>query len=183
MLTLILILNSHRLRLDHKKMISYDEFYAAFRPPKVRMAAMDLLLFSVFQESILEKFGHFWFFCHLQMKLTPFHYSFSIFCLQKADEGPAWLQLEKPDLKYMSAAQVHAHLKEKAKQRLAIILIYLLFSSVSFMVFYMNSLCLLPVRQIWRHFILHHHPPPRAKSVDPHPTPHKFSFGVIVAIK
>lgn len=58
-----------RLRLDHKKMISYDEFYAAFRPPK------------------------------------------------KADEGPAWLQLEKPDLKYMSAAQVHAHLKEKAKQR------------------------------------------------------------------
>lgn len=39
-------------------MISYDEFYAAFRPPKVRMAAMDLLLFSVFQESILEKFGH-----------------------------------------------------------------------------------------------------------------------------
>ena len=59
MLTLILILNSHRLRLDHKKMISHDEFYAAFRPPKVRMAAMDLLLFSVFQESILEKFGHF----------------------------------------------------------------------------------------------------------------------------
>lgn len=58
-----------RLRLDHKKMISYDEFYAAFRPPK------------------------------------------------KADEGPAWLQLEKPDLKYMSAAQVHAHLKEKVKQR------------------------------------------------------------------
>lgn len=58
-----------RLRLDHKKMISHDEFYAAFRPPK------------------------------------------------KADEGPAWLQLEKPDLKYMSAAQVHAHLKEKAKQR------------------------------------------------------------------
>ncbi|XP_058971581.2 EF-hand calcium-binding domain-containing protein 6 [Pocillopora verrucosa] len=58
-----------RLRLDHKKMISYDEFYATFRPPK------------------------------------------------KADEGPAWLQLEKPDLKYMSAAQVHAHLKEKAKQR------------------------------------------------------------------
>ena len=40
-------------------MISYDEFYAAFRPPKVRMAAMDLLLFSVFRESILEKFGHF----------------------------------------------------------------------------------------------------------------------------
>ena len=39
-------------------MISYDEFYATFRPPKVRMAAMDLLLFSVFQESILEKFGH-----------------------------------------------------------------------------------------------------------------------------
>ena len=59
----------------------------------------------------------------------------------------------------MSAAQVHAHLKEKAKQRLVIILIYLLFSPVSFMVFYMNSLCLLPVRQIWRHFILHHHPP------------------------
>lgn len=58
-----------RLRLDHKKMISYDEFYASFRPPK------------------------------------------------KADEGPAWLELEKPDLKYMSAAQVHAHLKEKAKQR------------------------------------------------------------------
>ena len=25
-----------RLRLDHKKMISFDEFYAAFRPPKVR---------------------------------------------------------------------------------------------------------------------------------------------------
>ena len=117
------------------------------------------------------------------MKLAQFHHSFSIFCLQKADEGPAWLQLEKPDLKYMSAAQVHAHLKEKAKQRLVIILIYLLFSPVSFTVFYMNSLCLLPVRQIWRHFILHHHPPPRAKSVDPHPTPHKFSFGVIVAIK
>lgn len=117
------------------------------------------------------------------MKLAQFHHSFSIFCLQKADEGPAWLQLEKPDLKYMSAAQVHAHLKEKAKQRLVIILIYLLFSSVSFTVFYMNSLCLLSVRQIWRHFILHHHPPPRAKSVDPHPTPHKFSFGVIVAIK
>ncbi|KAL9978672.1 hypothetical protein ACROYT_G016217 [Oculina patagonica] len=58
-----------RLKLDHKKMISYDEFYASFRPPK------------------------------------------------KADEGPAWLELEKPDLKYMSAAQVHAHLKEKAKQR------------------------------------------------------------------
>ena len=160
MLTLILILNTRRLRLDHKKMISYDEFYAAFRPPKVRMAAMDLLLFSVFQESILEKFGHFWFVCHLQMKLAQFHHSFSIFCLQKADEGPAWLQLEKPDLKYMSAAQVHAHLKEKAKQRLVIILIYLLFSPVSFTVFYMNSLCLLPVRQIWRHFILHHHPPP-----------------------
>lgn len=33
-------------------MLSYDEFYAAFRPPKVRMAAMDLLLFhSSFQES------------------------------------------------------------------------------------------------------------------------------------
>lgn len=58
-----------RLKLDHKKMISYDEFYASFRPPK------------------------------------------------KADEGPAWLELEKPDIKYMSAAQVHAHLKEKAKQR------------------------------------------------------------------
>lgn len=58
-----------RLRLDPKKMLSYDEFYAAFRPPK------------------------------------------------KADEGPAWLQLEKPDLKYMSAAQVNAHLKEKVKQR------------------------------------------------------------------
>ena len=126
-----------------------------------------------------------WFVCHLQMKLTQFHHSFSIFCLQKADEGPAWLQLEKPDLKYMSAAQVHAHLKEKAKQRLVITLIYLLFSPVSFMVFYMNCLCLLPDRQIWRHFILHHHhhPPPRAKSVDPHPTPHKFSFRVIVAIK
>lgn len=58
-----------RLKLDHKKMISYDEFYASFRPPK------------------------------------------------KADEGPAWLELEKPELKCMSAAQVHAHLKEKAKQR------------------------------------------------------------------
>lgn len=58
-----------RLKLDHKKMISYDEFYASFRPPK------------------------------------------------KADDVPAWLELEKPDIKYMSAAQVHAHLKEKTKQR------------------------------------------------------------------
>ncbi|XP_015764161.1 PREDICTED: EF-hand calcium-binding domain-containing protein 6-like [Acropora digitifera] len=58
-----------RLKLDHKKMISYDEFYASFRPPK------------------------------------------------KADDVPSWLELEKPDIKYMSAAQVHAHLKEKTKQR------------------------------------------------------------------
>ncbi|XP_032219247.2 EF-hand calcium-binding domain-containing protein 6 [Nematostella vectensis] len=58
-----------RLNLDHKKMIAYDEFYAAFRPPK------------------------------------------------KADEGPAWLELEKPNMRTMTASQVHAHLKEKAKQR------------------------------------------------------------------
>ena len=167
MLTLILILNSHRLRLDHKKMISYDEFYAAFRPPKVRMVAMDLLLFSVFQESILEKFGHFWFICHLQMKLAQFHHSFSIFCLQKADEGPAWLQLEKPDLKYMSAAQVHAHLKEKAKQRLVTF-----FSPLSLLWSFIRTLCAC-FRQRFQtdletlYFAPHFHPSPVPNSLTP----------------
>ena len=42
---------------------------------------------------------------------------FKIFYVPQNDEPPEWFQQQAKTVHYMSAAQVHSQLKEKAKQR------------------------------------------------------------------